>query len=469
MAAVSNNVAAGSYTGPVTLVVTTNIAGISGLNLTVAALGSTNADEQGFRIEAIATADNAGATVGRSEVALRIKDRPITRYELYHEVDLELYPWHDWDVTGPVYCSSNAYFRPTTGDTLTFQQDVRVTGNIVIGSRPLEPPAPDPPGTVVYQSESLANARPPMRPPAPAGENNGRHWVLERPATSDYGTPTGNERFCNKADVIMLVSNTVVQVLQGPKHGGGLITNGVPPWANTTNACFEDDREGLMVGITRINGAGVNSWVNTVFGGAAPAHPIVYVADERTTRPLYGIMITNAATLPTSGFTLATPNPIYLHGDFNLNTPQPALLAGDAITILSSAWVTGTDNDGNSSNDAGDGGVAIDSSNRDAVNTTVNASLVTGIVFGPNGTGWVANVLRLLEDWRLPEPRRTLTFNGSLAVLYLSEKADGVWDCCYYYEAPTRTFGFTDYTDQFPSGVRTNLLSFKLAIRNDYR
>jgi hypothetical protein len=113
----------------------------------------------------------------------------------------------------------------------------------------------------------------------------------------------------------------------------------------------------------------------------------------------------------------------------------------------------------------------MSSSNRDAVDTTVNASIVTGIVLpdGSNGSGWVANVLRLLEDWS----GRTLTFNGSTAVLFASEQANGVYyyiDGGGFYQAPAaRNFSFVDYTDSFPGSGRANLLGVKLPVRTDYR
>jgi hypothetical protein len=142
--------------------------------------------------------------------------------------------------------------------------------------------------------------------------------------------------------------------------------------------------------------------------------------------------VDNGAVLGANGFTLASPNPLYVRGNFNTTNPKPVMLAGDAITVLSGSW-----NDG-------DGALPITDPARAASDTAVNAALVTGIVPAGNGygSGWVANVVRLLENWN----GRTLGFNGSMAVLYSSESATGVWYHGSYYRAPgVRTFSFTNF------------------------
>src|SRR5207245_11230834 len=108
----------------------------------------------------------------------------------------------------------------------------------------------------------------------------------------------------------------------------------------------------------------------------------------------------------------------------------PASLVSDALTILSPNW-----QDSNSS-----GSVGI----RGAENTTVNAAILTGIVYSTDATsnhfsGGVMNVPRLLEDWT----GTTLTLNTSIVNLFDSARATNWFrNPGIYYYAPTRAFSF---------------------------
>jgi hypothetical protein len=82
-----------------------------------------------------------------------------------------------------------------------------------------------------------------------------------------------------------------------------------------------------------------------------------------------------------------------------------------------------------------------------AVNTTVNAAILTGIVYagGLSGTrpksGGIVNLPRLLENWG--NGRKRLTLNGSLVNLFNSARATAPFRRPgYYYYAPTRDFNF---------------------------
>jgi hypothetical protein len=150
----------------------------------------------------------------------------------------------------------------------------------------------------------------------------------------------------------------------------------------------------------------------------------------------------NGATLPPSGLTVATAEPLYVKGNFNLNNgdttagqtdtsmTKPASLVGDAITILSQNW-----NDSASPIAGG----------RAAVNTTVNAALISGIVettkVGNNKyySGGVENLPRFLENWS----GTTLTYNGSMVVMFDSQRATSFWQSPgVYYNPPVRKWAF---------------------------
>jgi hypothetical protein len=142
---------------------------------------------------------------------------------------------------------------------------------------------------------------------------------------------------------------------------------------------------------------------------------------------------------------LATPNPLYVWGHYNIgpggsitagNTDTsktfPASLVSDALTVLSVNW-----QDGNSGGSLG---------SRGANDTTVNAAILTGIVYSTDSSsnhfsGGVMNLPRLLEDWQTGS--HTLTLNTSIVNLYNSVQATNWFqNPGIYYYAPTRKFSF---------------------------
>lgn len=254
-----------------------------------------------------------------------------------------------------------------------------------------------------------------------------------------------------------------------------------------TNVTFYDSREGWhgnsgtysgpakRVEAVQVDVAKLTNWMfaTTRNGGSDPlgvnpdpnkvlhaGHHIdsIYVYDSvaLTGNQLPAVRVVNGAQLPSAaGFTVVTPFPMYVKGNYNVQTSQgncvgwygtngatvysyPSALMADAITILSSSFNDGdtafhsTGNEGNASS------------------TTVNAAMLEGIVqsnpnmtgnVGMNGdySGGVENFLRLLENWG----SQTLTYNGSIVVLFYSQYATNSWrQTGHYYGAPTRHWAF---------------------------
>ena len=146
-------------------------------------------------------------------------------------------------------------------------------------------------------------------------------------------------------------------------------------------------------------------------------------------------------------FTIATDDPIYVQGDFNIGKNRiPALVTGDSINILSNSW-----ND--EENDTYRHGL------HGASATETNAIFMGGNV--PSGayddtySGGAENYFRYLESWS----GDTHTFRGSLLNLWESKTAIGPW--IYggrYYQAPRRDW----YWDSVLGGVNPppGMLSF---------
>lgn len=160
-------------------------------------------------------------------------------------------------------------------------------------------------------------------------------------------------------------------------------------------------------------------------------------------RMINGAQLINPGNLAAGfrrGLTVATPMPMYVLGNYNsqdgsgsaLGTNNtlhtlPAGLMADSITILSGSW-----------NDSQQGKRPAPSS------TTVNAACLEGIVqtdksISGDYSGGVENFLRLLENWG----GSTLTYNGSIVVMFPSIYATGHWQQTgNYYDAPTRNWAF---------------------------
>jgi hypothetical protein len=219
-----------------------------------------------------------------------------------------------------------------------------------------------------------------------------------------------------------------------------------------TNASFYDYREGKQVQATEIDIVALTNWMAgsgyalNQLAQARMGHGInsVFVDDRRPgAGKLTAVRVVNGTALPPSGLTLSTPRPLYVKGNFNApdltpgstNTSltAPASLASDAITILSPNW-----------NDSWDSSTSL--SSRAAANATVNAAFLSGIVPSvttaagvPHYSGGVENFPRFLENWS----SSTLTYNGSMVVMFPSRYATNFWIAPgTYYNPPTRKWAF---------------------------
>ena len=288
----------------------------------------------------------------------------------------------------------------------------------------------------------------------PIGTNNSAAAVREvinpPPAGEAMTSPMGQERFYNKAELQVLVSNAAVTVrVQTPFDNSPLTI----AWSNasyfmTTNLTFTDQREGKTIVTTEIDVGRFRTWAATnatVISKLGSGNPpnVLYVADNRTTTAsqLTGIRLKNGQTLPSRGLTIATPNPLYVLGHYNCTnaahlgttnttSSRPAAIVADALTVLSPSWTDGAS-----------GGAYT---SRVAANTTLNAAILAGVVYSTGSSqaafsGGVHNYPRLLEAWS----GRTLTLNGSIVNLFNSVRAatQFQWPGVYY-NAPTRQIYF---------------------------
>lgn len=272
-----------------------------------------------------------------------------------------------------------------------------------------------------------------------------------------------------------------------------------------TNAAFYDFREGTMAQAVQLDVGKLDSWLtNTTANGGTNwsselcedtghgvdsifiynAVPFIGQHQLPAVRVVNGQLLpcttnfnitvsgTNYPVIVTRGLTVVTPQPLYVKGNYNVqiaggspvlgshNTANtyPAAFMADSITILSANWPDET---------AASSGQSYTA--RTAADTTVNAACLEGIVqsVGNNYSGGVENFLRLLENWGA----NTLTYNGSILVMFPSEVATNLWQAPSgagsYYGVPTRYWAFdTNYLTA--AGLPPLTPNFRTVVRNSW-
>jgi hypothetical protein len=215
------------------------------------------------------------------------------------------------------------------------------------------------------------------------------------------------------------------------------------------------------------------------FGAGNSGDPTRAISCLATARPnwvsgaRHGVRLVDASQgrVPTrfdnddGGFTLASENPAYILGDYNANggfgvptdPHASSAVIADTVTLLSNnfsdltMWNHPT---------APGSRPAADTWYRVAIATGKNINFLRSAVAGAPpqdfGTdGGVHNFLRFLENWS----GKNIYYRGSMASMYYSMYATGVFKCCTaVYGAPSRNYAFDlDFQDlaNMPPGTPT--------------
>jgi len=200
------------------------------------------------------------------------------------------------------------------------------------------------------------------------------------------------------------------------------------PDGTVAQSTMYDAREEKTLPVTNVDLAKIRA------AGLMPANGLVYAyrTDVSAENPT-GIRFKNGKELSGPTF-LASPNPVYIQGDFNAPaagsgfTKQAAVVMCDALNLLSNSW-----------NDTKKKGGAVPKASA----TTVNCAMISGIVRTsdtPNGTysGGLENYPRFHEDWG----GVTMTIRGAFICLFQSKYGTARWGKSGVYSAPTRNWGF---------------------------
>ena len=390
----------------------------------------------GATYEIIANAQNLHSTYGLvSTVGQKIdlQQIPIFQFAIFYNDYMEFDPGANMNVTGSVHGNTNVQFGPNSGVTLTFSTNVNYTGTMSTNTNAFNPGTG---GGSIHFVESNQPSASTVPLNLPVGTNTsgsnavGVETVLQvPPAGESYTSTVGTNRLYNQTDLIVLISNgNQITVTSGVEINGQATTISNNQWSLflSTNGTFYNGREGLYVNPVNLNVGALRQWSATntvlrpVLAAAASRNSAtadvqsVFLADMRTglSNVEPGIVLTNGAALPSNGLSIASPDPVYVVGNWNVTTnvnssgvpinlttqsyavtnTLPSAIYTDAITILSPGWTPL-----NSTNSL---------SSRVATPDTVNAAILTGIVPSVTGnySGGVENFLRLLENWSLCEP-----------------------------------------------------------------
>jgi hypothetical protein len=394
-------------------------------------------------------------------------------YAIFYDDDLEMHPGPSQTVTGWVHTNGVLY---TGHRSLTFGSRVTSVGGWSIAFKPGDGAHPNQtPVSPTYQADippaKDVNHQPfgidPWAVFAPRyadGSNDGWQELIKRPVAG-LTDPQPDARYHTQADIRILVnaSNTVTltdingTTLTAPSASD--LSKNAQLYrtftdALTTNTSIQDNREQAAVRLITLDVSKITTAVNN---GTLNFNGIVHVADSSASSSAKrGLKIINAAAIPHGGLSIICENPVYVRGNVNTGTtnpasntvpdptrpvgtgytPQPTLIAGDSINILSNAWVDTTP--------------GVIAAPRAATNTTVNAAILGGIVptgtVGSNYSGGAENFPRFLENWSGVH----LTYYGSMVCLYESSQGTGIWGRSNVYSPPIRRWYFDTSLRQNP-------------------
>ena len=420
---------------------------------------------------------------------------PLFQFAIFYNMDLEINPGASMNINGRVHSNNNIFATgSSSGSPLTFSSIVDASQQFYSTPDPLDPgnTGAGRSGNLVFTiSTNGASPNPNSDTSSfslPIGTNNNPATVMGLlgipPAGTAAASPTGQAYLYNDADLIM--SNSAGGTLSvyyqnlnnaSPQTLVPMDVTNINIVSHTTNLYysfvtnvqFYDYREGDNVKAVQLDVAKLGTWLNTNANAASyqnqnngsgvstsKGHNINGVYVYNSIPPASGspgvlpaVRVVNGQQLPSAGLTVATPFPVYVKGNYNTTTngskfstalgdttnTVPAALMGDAITVLSSSW-----SDANSTN------TAIGS--RTPTATTINAACLEGIVpsNGSYYSGGVENFLRLMENWS----GVTLSYNGSIVVLFSSQYASSPWPGTgTVYNPPARAWGFdNNFTQQ---------------------
>ncbi|MGB8167006.1 MAG: hypothetical protein WCF18_05905 [Chthoniobacteraceae bacterium] len=417
---------------------------------------------------------------------------PLFQSMLFFEHDLAIYKAQKMNVTGLVHTNSNAYISSSSGNPVSFADNVSYAGNY---SQTNDPPLantwsgwtanaelpPTYPNGFANQVHQVPRIEPIGTDPSlvintsDANPNNDSLREIIEPPNSSYTDPPAiaQRRYYNKAGIVMNINGSTITVTT--QNGTSLSAARVTDLQNAvvSRTTIYDQREGKNVDVATLDMSKVTAALSAT--GVSGFNNTLYVHDTTplttgNTEPK-AVRLSKGGVLPANGLTVASENPVYVQGDYNTGTTsdpnavpsnnggnssntdsptvngytrKPAAVVADAVMLLSNNW-----SDANANQTL---------SSRHATNTTFNMAILAG--FMPSGyqpavgaqygySGGAINFPRFLEDWS----GDSCTYFGSMVELFQSKIFTGEWDTGVIYRPPDRQYNFdTNYRSVPPPG-----------------
>lgn len=404
-----------------------------------------SAYSKNYRIKSYVRDDTTSA-VGKIELVVEDQLIPLFQFGIFYQADLELIPGANMTFGGgDIHSNHNIYFSSDGGATLDIASRVTSASNIyhqgkdrpaLIGNVNIK----DAGGT--YQSMNMDSAS------AGWAADSQTRWGGQV-KTQEHGVYELNmPALAGPIDILTTGTGSMYQksglrIVNGTAKdkNGNTVALTVGTISTTT---FYDAREKKTVHVTDVDLQKLqasSSAMNALANPPAGEDPnILYVSSAAAPGELNAVRIVNGSSIPTSGLSVVSQNPVYVKGDYN-TANRPAAIYGDALTVLSNSWDDSTDGKSTSGLDT-----------RVASNTTVNAAVMAGNknTAGSQYSGGAENFMRFLESWS----GKTLTYSGSLTCLWESQQATGNWSAPgSYYRAPTRSWSYGIDMNNLPPGT----------------
>ena len=408
-------------------------------------------------------------------------DVPLFQAMGFFQDDLEFYKPANMEIEGLIHTNGNAYISTQQGYTLQFDNNVSYVGSYYSTSAfPAGATAYSPGGSITAPTY-LTSTPAQVSTMYPLGTSESTYFTgngnpnedsmrfLIEPPNGSYTDPAAlsKRRLYTKAGVVIAISGTTKSITtqNGVSLTGAQQASILSALSQQQGKTFYDTREASYMDVTSVDLSVITPILNSVTGfNGSSENGVLYIYDPTVatstdTNPK-AIRLVNGSVLPTNGLTVATENPLYIQGDYNvgneagnpnnvptnaagvsqviagLSTSTSPVVAGysrpssavmaDAVTILSNGW-----QDAHSSGALG---------SRDASNTTVNTAILAGSVpsTSTNYSGGFNNFPRFLEDWS----GNSFTYYGSMIQLFHSAIATGLWNTGSIYSPPSRFWNY---------------------------
>jgi hypothetical protein len=366
------------------------------------------------------------------------------QFAVFYNADLELEPGPKMMIEGRIHSNHDIYL--TSNNTLSIDSYLTTAGNLYDHSKPGDLNVEF--GTVQIKNGSGDYARLTFDSSDPDWRNRSTETWNDRVQTQAHGIAPLRMPIPTEFDPVEIIkrgqsgdpdalrdarfySQAGLRIIDGVAYnsaGGAVdlryVKGGVTYNPLSTSKSFHNYREGKDIVVTEID---ISKLLES---GKFPDNGILYISSHLAgSGQQDGVRLVNGQHLPDDGLTVATDDPLYVQGDYNIDK-RPSALYCDAMNFLSNAWADGTH-------------ATLPGATPTQYYVCVVAGHEPTTEAGGYGGG-LENLARFLENWDAV----TLTWRGSLNSLWFSRIATGKW--CYgspYYTAPIRAWGFRDATD----------------------